>query len=369
MSSVNPHALYQPFALGDLTLQNRMVMAPLTRSRANEKFEPTDLMVTYYEQRASAGLIIAEATQVCQQGQGYICTPGIYSEGQVAGWKKVVDAVHAKGGKICLQLWHVGRISHTYFQPKNEAPVAPSAIRANAKVYIPTGFDDVSMPRALTLEEIKALVATYQEAARNAKRAGFDMIEVHGANGYLLDQFLRDKTNQRTDAYGGSIENRARFLLEVIDAVCQVYPASRVGSRISPASDFNDIEDSNPQPLFAYVAKSLGERGLGYLHVIEGQTAGSRDAGPKIDFQALEHAFQSAGGMATIANNGYTKELAEAAVANGTADLVAFGVPFLANPDLVSRFQNGYPLNEPDSTTFYGGDAKGYTDYPFYKAG
>jgi N-ethylmaleimide reductase len=362
------HPLYGPFAIDGLAFSNRMVMAPLTRSRANERLEPTDLMATYYRQRASAGLIISEATQVCQQGQGYIGTPGIYTDAQQAGWKKVVDGVHAAGGKICLQLWHVGRISHTFFQPQQQAPVAPSAIRAQAKVFIPSGFDDVSMPRALEASEIKALVATYQQAAKRAHAAGFDMVEVHGANGYLLDQFLRDKTNQRTDAYGGSIENRARFLLEVIDAVCQVYPASRVGSRISPASTFNDIDDSAPQPLFMHVAEQLGRRGLGYLHVIEGQTGGPRDARTDVDFAAIERAFKASGGKAVIGNNGYSREMAEQAVAAGQADMVAFGVPFISNPDLVSRFQNGHPLNQADPDTFYAGGEKGYTDYPVYSA-
>lgn len=360
--------LYQPYTLGSLTLANRMVMAPLTRSRANERLAPTDLMRTYYEQRAGAGLIVTEATQVCPEGQGYIGTPGVYSEEQVAGWKKVVDAVHAKGGKICMQLWHVGRISHTFFQPGNVAPVAPSAVRANAKVFIPSGFDDVSMPRALTVDEIKALVATFRQAAENAKRAGFDMVEVHGANGYLIDQFLRDKTNQRQDVYGGSIQNRARFLLEVVDAVCEVYPAARVGSRISPASTFNDIDDSNPQELFTYVVTELGRRGLGYLHVIEGQTGGARDARPEVNFPMLESLFKSSGGHAVMANNGYSREMAESTVQDGKAELIAFGVPFISNPDLVERFKHGYPLNQADQNTFYSGGEKGYTDYPFYKA-
>jgi len=360
------HALYQAAAIGPLSLRNRMVMAPLTRSRANELLEPTDLVVTYYTQRASAGLIITEATQVCPQGQGYIATPGIYSEGQVNAWKKVTESVHAKGGKICMQLWHVGRISHTFFQPNNAAPVAPSAVQANAKVFIPSGFDNVSMPRALTADEINALVTTFKQAAVNAKKAGFDMIEVHGANGYLIDQFLRNKTNLRTDNYGGSIENRARFLLEVVDAVCQVYEPWRVGVRISPASTFNDIDDSAPQPLYDFVARSLGARQLGYLHIIEGQTGGPRNARPDVDFEAIKSAFRSAGGLSIIANNGYSKEMAESAVDEKRADLIAFGVPFIANPDLVARFVNDHPLNKPNPDTFYGGAEAGYTDYPAY---
>lgn len=361
-------SLYKSFTLGSLALANRMVMAPLTRSRANEKLEPTALSVTYYAQRAGAGLIITEATQISATGQGYMATPGIFTDGQIAGWKQVADAVHVKGGKICMQLWHVGRISHTFFQPNNAAPIAPSAVRASAKVFIPSGFDDVSEPRALTESEIRELVAMFSQAAMNAKKAGMDMVEVHGANGYLIDQFLRDKTNKRTDAYGGSIENRARFLLEVVDAVCKVYPASKVGCRISPASTFNDIDDSNPQPLYMHVARELGKRGLGYLHIIEGQTGGARDARPEVDFAALKHAFKDAGGIAVMANNGYSREMAEAAVADGSADLIAFGVPFLANPDLVERFRHGHPLNAPDVNTFYGGAEKGYTDYPEYRA-
>ena len=365
MSTV--HSLYEPFSISDLSLANRMVMAPLTRSRANAELEPTELVATYYAQRASAGLIITEATQICQQGQGYLATPGIYTVGQIAAWKRVVAAVHAQGGKICLQLWHVGRISHTYFQPNRASPVAPSAIAADAKVFIPSGFENVSTPRALLPNEIADLVATYRQAALNAKEAGFDMVEVHGANGYLIDQFLRDKTNKRSDQYGGSIENRARFLLEVVDAVSTVFPASRVGARISPASTFNDIDDTSPQPLFHYVAGALGQRGLAYLHVIEGQTGGPRDARPEVDFLALEQTFKAAGGIATMANNGYSKEMAEKAVSDGAADLIALGVPFLANPDLVSRFKNAYPLNTPDAETFYGGGEKGYTDYPLYR--
>ena len=357
-------SLFDRFEIGDLSLSNRMVMAPLTRSRAGANNTPTALMATYYAQRASAGLIIAEATQVCPEGQGYIATPGIHSVEQVAGWKQVNQAVHAAGGKTCLQLWHVGRISHTFFQPNGAAPVAPSAIRANMQAYTDKGMEDCSEPRALETSEVQALVQTYGKAAQNAKDAGFDMVEIHAANGYLVDQFLRDQTNHRKDAYGGSIENRARFLMEIVDAVLKVYPAHRVGCRISPASKFNDIDDSNPQALYSYVAEQLGRHGLGYLHAIEGQTGGARDADPRVDFAALRKAFKKAGGRATMVNNGYTREMAESAVGSGEADLVAFGVPFLANPDLVARFKNGHPLNAPDSSTFYGGAEKGYTDYP-----
>ena len=358
--------LYKNYKLGNLILNNRCVMAPLTRNRANEKREPIDMNVTYYEQRATAGLIIAEATQICPEGQGYISTPGIYSEGQIAGWKKVTNAVHKKNGKICLQLWHVGRISHSELLPNNMAPQAPSAIRAKAKTFISSGLADVSEPKALELDEIKSLIKQYAKAALNAERAGFDMVEVHAANGYLIDQFLRDKTNHRTDEYGGSIENRARFLLEVIDEMISVYPANLIGCRISPASTFNDIDDSDPQSLYSYVVSELGKRKLAYLHIIEGETGGRRDANPKVNFPELKKLFKSHGGMNIMTNNGYNKAMAESAIENDEADLVAFGVPFLANPDLVKRLENNYPLNTPDQKSFYGGTEKGYTDYPFY---
>ena len=360
------HTLYSPFKLGNLTFNNRCVMAPLTRNRANTAREPGELNATYYEQRGTAGLIIAEATQICPEGQGYISTPGIYSEGQIEGWKKVTDAVHKKNGKICLQLWHVGRISHSELLPNNMSPQAPSAIRAKAKTFISSGLADVSEPKALELDEIKSLIKQYAKAALNAERAGFDMVEVHAANGYLIDQFLRDKTNHRTDEYGGSIENRARFLLEVIDEMISVYPANLIGCRISPASTFNDIDDSDPQSLYSYVVSELGKRKLAYLHIIEGETGGRRDANPKVNFPELKKLFKSHGGMNIMTNNGYNKSMAESAIENDEADLVAFGVPFLANPDLVKRLENNYPLNTPDQKSFYGGTEKGYTDYPFY---
>ncbi|MBU3720001.1 MAG: alkene reductase [Burkholderiaceae bacterium] len=360
--------LYESFQIGDLVVPNRIVMAPLTRSRANEQCEPTDLAVTYYTQRATAGLIISEASQISQQGQGYICTPGIYTEGQVKGWRRVTDAVHAAGGRMCLQLWHVGRISHTHFQPHQAPPVAPSAIRAQAKVFIPSGFEDCSMPRALETAEIAELVKSYAQAAQNAKQAGFDMIELHGANGYLIDQFLRDQSNQRTDAFGGSIENRMRFPLQVVDALCQVYPSHRVGIRLSPAATVHDADDSDPLTLFSELVRQLGQRRLGYLHLVEGQTLGPRDWRPAVDLGRLKKIFRASGGLSVIANNGYDRQMAERAVEDGSADMIAFGVPFIANPDLVARLQHGYPLNQADSSTFYKGGAKGYTDYPFYAA-
>jgi N-ethylmaleimide reductase len=361
-------SLHERFQLGDLSLSNRIVMAPLTRSRANAQLEPSDLAVTYYQQRATAGLIITEASQVCPQGQGYVSTPGIYSAGQIAGWRRVTDAVHAAGGKICIQLWHVGRISHCYFQPDHAAPVAPSAIAAKAKVFTPDGLQDCSEPRALTREEINGLVGVYEQAARNALQAGFDMIELHGANGYLIDQFLRDQSNQRTDEFGGSIENRIRFPLAVIDALCRIYPPQRVGIRLSPAATVHDCEDSAPMEVFSTLVGELGSRRLGYLHLIEGQTRGPRDWRPEVDLAWLKGVFRESGGLSVMANNGYDRQMAEQAVATGAADLIAFGVPFISNPDLVERLARGIPLAEADSSTFYTGGPKGYIDYPAYSA-
>jgi N-ethylmaleimide reductase len=352
--------LFQPFRLGDLTLPNRIVMAPLTRNRATKGTDaPNALNAEYYAQRASAGLLISEATQISQQAQGYIWTPGIYTAEQVAGWRRVTDAVHAAGGRIAIQLWHVGRVSHVSLQPNGGAPVAPSPIRAKTKTYVESGFVDVSEPRALTLDEIAGVIRDYETAARNAKEAGFDAVEVHGANGYLLDQFMKDGSNKRTDAYGGSIENRVRLTLEATQAVLKVWDKSRVGIRLSPVTPANDANDSNPQAVFNYAVAKLDELGLSFIHVIEGATGGPRDVAP-FDYAALRRAFRGA----YIANNGYTRELAIEAVSEDKADLVAFGRPFIANPDLVERLRVGAPLNEPDRDTFYGGDAKGYTDYP-----
>jgi N-ethylmaleimide reductase len=353
--------LFSPYHLGDLTLKNRLVMAPLTRNRATKGTDaPSELAAEYYSQRASAGLIISEATQISQQGQGYIWTPGIYTEAQVDGWRKVTHAVHQAGGLIFIQLWHVGRVSHTSLQPNGGQPVSPSAIKADTQTFIESGFIAASEPRALDLAEIPGLVRDYKIAAENAKKAGFDGIEIHGANGYLIDQFLRDGVNQRTDAYGGSVENRARFALEVADAILTVWDKSRVGIRLSPVSPFNAISDSNPAKLFSYLIGELDARGLGFIHVIEGTTGGPRDAVP-FDFEALRKAFRGT----YIANNGYNRELASAALQANHADLIALGKLFLANPDLVERFAKNAPLNAPDQATFYGGDAKGYTDYPF----
>lgn len=352
--------LFSPFRLGDLDLRNRIVMAPLTRNRATRGTDaPNELNAEYYRQRASAGLIISEATQISQQGQGYIWTPGIYSEAQVDGWKKVTCAVHDAGGKIFIQLWHVGRISHVSLQPGGAAPVAPSAIRAKGKTFVETGFVEVSEPCALTIEEIGGIVRDYVRAAENAQKAGFDGIEIHAANGYLIDQFLKDATNKRTDAYGGSVENRARFALEVTDAILRVWDHRRVGIRLAPVTPANDISDSDPAKIFFYLVDKLSARGLAFIDVIEGATGGPRDFAP-FDYVALRKAFAGA----YIANNGYTRELAIEALAEKRADFVAFGKLFISNPDLVERFRLNAPLNPYDQATFYGGGAKGYTDYP-----
>jgi len=351
--------LLEPFKLGSLTLSNRAVMAPLTRNRALEGLVPNPLAVEYYGQRASAGLLITEATQISQQGQGYQDTPGIYSKAQIAGWRKVTDRVHARGGRIFLQLWHVGRISHASLQANGGAPVAPSAIRANGKTFVGNTFADVSEPRALELIEIPGIIDSFRQGAANAIAAGFDGVEIHGANGYLLDQFAKDGANKRTDAYGGSIENRARLMLEVTKAVTSEVGHERTGIRISPVTPSNDISDSNPQALFDHIVDHLNALRLVYLHVVEGATGGPRDIAP-FDYQSLRNRFKGA----YIANNGYDFALANKVLSANEADLIAFGKLFIANPDLVERFKRGAPLNVPDKATFYGGGAKGYTDYP-----
>ena len=354
-----PTKLFEPYKLGPLTLPNRLVMAPLTRNRAVAGLVPNPLATEYYGQRASAGLLITEASQVSQQGQGYQDTPGIYSREQVVGWRKVTDRVHAREGRIFIQIWHVGRVSHTSLQPNNGAPVAPSAIRAKGKTFVGGTFTDISEPRALALEEIPDIIESFKRGAANALQAGFDGVEIHGANGYLLDQFAKDGTNKRTDAYGGSIENRARLMLEVSKAVAAVAGAERTGIRISPVTPANDASDSNPQPLFDHIVDGLNALKLTYIHVIEGATGGPRDIAP-FDYASLRNRFKGA----YIANNGYDFDLANKMLKAGAADLIAFGKPFISNPDLVERLKQGAPLNEWDKTTFYGGGAKGYTDYP-----
>jgi N-ethylmaleimide reductase len=334
-------------------------MAPLTRNRAVAGLVPNPLAIEYYAQRATAGLLITEASQVSQQGQGYQDTPGIYSKEQIAGWRKVTDEVHKRGGKIFIQLWHVGRISHTDLQPNNGAPVAPSAIRAKTKTFVGGTFADVSEPRALELSELPGIVDSFRQAAANAIEAGFDGVEIHGANGYLLDQFARESSNKRSDAYGGGIENRAKLMIEVAAAVAKQIGPERTGIRISPVTPANDVSDSHPQPLFDYIVDELAKLKLVYIHVIEGATGGPRDNLP-FDYASLRKRFSGT----YIANNAYDLALANKVLDANEADLIAFGKPFIANPDLVERLKQGAPLNEPDKATFYGGGAKGYTDYP-----
>jgi len=345
--------LFDPIQVGDLTLPNRIIMAPLTRSRAiGGGRVPNALMAQYYAQRASAGLILSEATAVTPQGVGYADTPGIWSDEQVAGWKLVTDAVHAKGGRIFLQLWHVGRISDPIFLDGG-LPVAPSAIKPKGHVSLVRPQREYVTPRALALDEIPGIVAAYRKGAENAKRAGFDGVEVHGANGYLLDQFLQDGTNKRTDAYGGPVENRARLMLEVTDACIEVWGASRVGMHLAPRGDAHDMHDSDPLATFGYVARELGKRGIAFICARESLDANR--IGPQLK--------QTFGGV-YIANEKMTKETAEQVIAAGEADAVAFGKLFIANPDLPQRFRLDAPLNEPKPETFYAPTPAGYIDYP-----
>lgn len=360
---MDENSIFTPFDLCGLLLKNRCVMAPLTRNRAIHGSDvPQLLNAEYYAQRASdAGLIISEASQISPTGKGYAWTPGIYSPEQVAGWKLVTDAVHAKGGAIFIQLWHVGRISHPTLQPQGQAPVAPSAIApVNQRTYIEDGsFSEIGMPRALTLEEIPGIINDYRIAARNALEAGFDGVEIHAANGYLIQQFLSDNSNHRTDAYGGSVNNRLRFALEVTEAIISEIGANKTGIRLSPVTTVNDALDSTPTAIYFPLVQQLNQLNLAYIHVIEGTTRGPREF-QGFDFQALRKEFDGA----WMVNNGYDKTMAIKAINSGYADLVAFGRPYIANPDLVAKFKQKLPLNEPDPTTFYGGNAHGYTDYP-----
>jgi N-ethylmaleimide reductase len=362
MSTGESKNLFTPVKVGPYELPHRIVMSPLTRSRAGAGLAPTEMNATYYAQRASAALIITEATQVTPQGIGYPSTPGIYTQEQVAGWRLVTDAVHKAGGKIFLQLWHVGRISHPVMQEGNVLPVAPSAIAAEGELFTYEGMKPFVAPRALELEEIPGIVEYYRLGAENALAAGFDGIELHGANGYLLDQFLEDGTNKRLDEYGGSIENRARLLLEVTDAVAGVWGADKVGVRLSPGGTFNSMNDSDPAKTFGYVAEKLGEKNLAYLHVIEpADKSRYKIDGEHVSPTAhLKSLFKGT----VITAQGYTFETGNEVIARGDADLVAFGQLFLANPDLPARFRLNAPLNEADPTTFYGGDEHGYIDYP-----
>ena len=356
--------LFDPIRLGDIDVATRIVMAPLTRNRASAGQVPNALMAQYYAQRANpatgAGLIVSEATQISPEGQGYLDTPGLFNSAQVAGWRRVTDAVHAEGGRIVVQLWHVGRISHVSLQPGGQAPVSSTATPAKTKTFIAEGFADVSAPRALRTDEIAGVVQQYRVAAELAIEAGFDGVEVHAANGYLIEQFLRDSINDRTDAYGGSIENRARFLVEVMQAVTGAIGGGRTGLRLSPVTPANDAGlDSHTQQLFEHVGRQLAPLKLAFVHVVEGATGGPRDVAP-FDYAALRAAF----GAPWMVNNGYTRQMALDAVAGGTADLVAFGRPFISNPDLGRRLREDAPTNELRPALLYGGGAEGYTDYP-----
>ena len=357
--------LFEPFALGDLTLRNRIVMAPLTRSRAGQPGDvPTTMNAQYYRQRAGAGLIIAEATQVSPQGKGYAFTPGIHSQEQVAGWRQVTSAVHDAGGRIVLQLWHVGRISRPELQPDGATPVAPSAIKpegAMTFISADSGMVEVLEPRALGADELPGVVEQYRLGAENAKRAGFDGVEIHAANGYLLDQFLRTKSNRRTDDYGGSVENRLRFPMMVVDAVVDVWGPDRTGIRVSPTGSFNDMADEDPVATYAAFARRLNDVGVAFIEVVEDSFQGNLAQGrPEAVIDAIRANFH----RAYIGNGAYTAEEARRRLRENRCDLVSFGRPFISNPDLPDRIRHGAPLSAWDEGTFYGGGAEGYTDYP-----
>ncbi|UEN98980.1 alkene reductase [Acidiferrobacter thiooxydans] len=357
-----PPTLFSPLQVGAWPLRNRIVMAPLTRNRAGPGFVPHDLNVEYYRQRASAGLIISEATQIAPEGLGYPDTPGIYTDEQVAGWRRVTDAVHAEGGHMVLQLWHVGRISHPSLQPGRQLPVAPSAIKPAGQAATYEGPQEFVTPRALATDELPHIREQYREAARKAQAAGFDGVEIHNANGYLLDQFLRDGSNRRTDIYGGPLQNRLRFPLQVLEAVLEVWPASRVGIRLSPSGTMNDMRDSDPKATFTAMVKALEPYGLAYIHIMEALEADIRHGGVQLPIGYFRSFYKGI----LMVNGEYDGPKAQAVVASGDADLVSFGRLFLANPDLPARLRDGGPLNTPDPRTFYGGGAEGYTDYPMW---
>jgi len=357
--------LFDPICFGHIEAANRIVMAPLTRNRAGPGRVPTALMASYYQQRASAGLIVTEATQISPSGQGYLDTPGIYNAEQIGGWRRIANAVHEKGGRLVMQLWHVGRISHTSLQPDGQQPVSSTARRANAKTFTANGFEEVCAPRALRLDELPGIVHAYREAARNAMNAGCDGVEVHGANGYLLEQFLRDSINDRTDRYGGSKANRVRFPVEVMSAIAAEVVPGRTGLRLSPVTPVNDAgQDSDAQGLFNFLLEQLAPLQLAFIHIIEGATGAARDVVP-FDYLALRTRFKAGNEQgAWIVNNGYTRDMAAHAIHSGVADMVAFGRPFISNPDLVNRFRLNAPLAVVNAETLYGGGAAGYTDYP-----
>lgn len=359
-------ALFKPLQIGDTQLPNRVLMAPLTRSRAKQPTDaPYELNVEYYRQRAGAGLIISEATQISTQGKGYAFTPGIHSDEQVAGWREVTEAVHQAGGRIHLQLWHVGRISRPELQPEGKLPVAPSALKPEgAQTYISadSGMVEVLEPRALETGEIADVVEQFRLGAENAKKAGFDGVEIHAANGYLLDQFIKSDSNERTDQYGGSLANRLRFPLEVVDAVVAVWGTEKTGIRVSPTGSFNGVHDQDPLETYREFAKQLDGKGIAYIEVVEDSFQGNHASGrPEDIIEAIRSNFS----RTYIANGKYSAAEAQQRISDGLCDLASFGRPFLANPDLPVRFARGAALNEWDESTFYGGDERGYTDYPF----
>lgn len=352
--------LFSPIKIGSTELKNRIVMAPMTRNRAGEGNVPTPLAVTYYEQRAEAGLIITEATQISPQGVGYPKTPGIHTSDQIHAWRRVTEAVHAKQGKIFLQLWHVGRISHPLLQPDGALPVAPSAIKPAGMAITPQGPKPFETPRELSADEITGIINDYAQGAKNAIAAGFDGVEIHGANGYLIDQFLRDGSNKRQDEWGGSVENRAKFLLEVVSAVCQAVGAAKTAVRLSPYGTFNDMSDSDLRATFGHAVREMSRFKLAYLHLIEAMSDQDRANIPKAPLDFFRGIYTGK----LMTNGGYNLQSANSVIASGNADMVSFGKPFISNPDLVSRMKNNIPLAASDQRTFYGGDAKGYTDYP-----
>lgn len=359
-----PHLL-SPFQLKDLTLRNRVVMAPLTRGRAGAEAIPNALMAEYYSQRAGAGLIISEATAISQQGYGWVNAPGIYTEEQTAAWKQIVEAVHAQGSLIFLQLWHTGRASHSSFQLNNQLPVAPSAIKIeDAEAHTPNGKQPYETPRALETAEISQVVADYRASAAKAKQAGFDGVEIHSANGYLIDQFLQSKTNKRSDQYGGSVANRYRFLKEIVEAILTVWDAGRVGIRLSPNGVFNDMGSPDYRETFTYVVEQLNNYGLAYLHLLDGLAFGFHEQGEPMTLAEFRKVYDGV----LMGNCGYDRESAEQAIASGDADLIAFGRPYISNPDLVARFANNWELNpDPDMSIWYSSGAEGYTDFPTYQ--
>jgi N-ethylmaleimide reductase len=366
-----PTSLFDPVQLGALELPHRIVMAPLTRSRASRPGNaPTDLTVEYYRQRASAALIITEAAQISQQAQGYAWTPGVYSEEQLKGWKRVADAIHAEGGRVFLQMWHVGRVSHPTLQPHGGLPVGPSAMPVPGQTYIEGShgqgeWADVPVPREMTLQEIAATTEDYRRAARLAIEAGMDGVEIHAGNGYLLDQFINSNSNHRSDAYGGSIENRTRFLIEVADAVADEVGAQRVGVRLTPMGRFMGMGDESPEATYGYAVSALNTRNLAYLHLVEPQIVGVvKDSNVDPAWDRIILSLRAAWNGTLILAGGYDKVSAQEALAQGRADLIAFGRPFIANPDLPERLRLDAPLNTPDPSSFFGGTQVGYTDYP-----